>query len=336
MRDFARSSTLAGYPDLVEQLGGDPARLLRRFNIDPRLLDREENVIPYRSIIRLLETTATVLQCPDFGMRLAELQGFNVVGPLAIIGLNSNTVYEALAGMFEHIDYYSPACLLDIETDTHLPRITFDLTVHEAHMRQAVELAVSLINKDIKTLTNGKFIANSIFFRHSTPLPKSLYRRYFGTRVLFEQEINAVVVSPQDLQYRLQNVDAYLKQIVTDYVSRVEESYPLDIGEQTAFVIRQLLSSGNCRIDTVAQQLCMHERTLQRRLKESGLVFEDIVDSVRRERALHLLKDSRLSMARVATQLGYAEQTSFNRSCRRWFGEPPLRIRGKRSVPTSA
>ena len=334
MRDLARASTLIGYRDLVHQLGGDADRLLHRFHIEPKLLDKEESMLPYRSIMRLLEATATNLQCPDFGMLLAEQQGFDVVGPLAIIGLNSPTVGHALAAIFEHIDFYSPACLLNIDTatDPRLPRITFDTTItNEPHKRQSVELAVSLINRDIKTLTKGQFVANSVWFRHSTPLPKATYRKYFGTRVLFEQEINCVVVRPKDLQYPLENVNSYLKEIVTDYVRQSLGSHPRDIREQVSFLVRRLLPGSDCGLRKVAEHLCVHERTLQRRLKENGIVFENIVDSVRRERAEELLKDSRLSMAQIAIQLGYSEQTSLNRSCVRWFGRSPLAVRGQRA-----
>jgi AraC-like DNA-binding protein len=36
-------------------------------------------------------------------------------------------------------------------------------------------------------------------------------------------------------------------------------------------------------------------------------------------------------MAGVASQLGYNEQSSFNRACRRWFGSAPNAFKARRS-----
>jgi AraC-like DNA-binding protein len=35
------------------------------------------------------------------------------------------------------------------------------------------------------------------------------------------------------------------------------------------------------------------------------------------------LRDTRITMAHLARELGYAEQTVLTRSCHRWFGEGP-------------
>lgn len=336
MHEMIRVSALIGYRELVVSLGGQPEKLLKRFHIEPGTLDRDENRIPYRTIIHLMEVTATELKCPDFGMRLAQQQGLEVLGPIAIIGLNSTTVGDAMAAMIEHIAFYSPAVVstIDRTTDPRRPRITFDTTVKgEPHKRQTIELAVGIIHRDFQMLCNGHFVADRILFRHSSPLPKSVYRKHFGTRVDLEQEVNAVVVRAEDMDRPLNGANPYLKQVIADYVRQSAHSNALDFDAQVAFLVRRLLPSRGCNLARIAEHLCVHERTLQRRLKESALVFEEIVDSIRRERAEELLKDSRLSMSQVAAMLGYVGDASLNRSCQRWFGTTPLRVRKGISKP---
>ena len=77
----------------------------------------------------------------------------------------------------------------------------------------------------------------------------------------------------------------------------------------------------------VADALALHERTLQRRLKDEGASFEEIKDSVRRDMAERLLSQRGLPLSHVAEMLGYSEAAAFSRSCRRWFGEPPREVR---------
>lgn len=67
----------------------------------------------------------------------------------------------------------------------------------------------------------------------------------------------------------------------------------------------------------------------EQRGDERGVCFEDIVDNVRRQRTEELLPVCTLPLQRIADSLGYSSQSSFTRSCRRWFGESPLTIRAK-------
>src|ERR1700761_1976558 len=72
-----------------------------------------------------------------------------------------------------------------------------------------------------------------------------------------------------------------------------------------------------------AGELCMHPRTLQRRLKFEGRKFESIKDEVRREAALRYLQQPNVPFTEIASRLGYSEQSVLIRSCDRWFSASP-------------
>ena len=91
--------------------------------------------------------------------------------------------------------------------------------------------------------------------------------------------------------------------------------------------IRPLLAAGRCGVDNIAASLAMHPRTLHRRLTREGARFEEIKDEVRREMARSLIAQAGLSMTQIAGALGYAEQSALSRSCVRWFGDCPRRVR---------
>jgi AraC-like DNA-binding protein len=76
-----------------------------------------------------------------------------------------------------------------------------------------------------------------------------------------------------------------------------------------------------------APLLGLSQRSLQRRLRDSGTTFEQELDQVRREVADALLAQSQVSLAQVAARLGFAEQASFTRAFRRWTGTTPARAR---------
>ena len=71
-------------------------------------------------------------------------------------------------------------------------------------------------------------------------------------------------------------------------------------------------------------------RTLKRRLAEENTTFSAIRDDVRRQRALLLLDDRRLSIGEVATRLGYTELPNFTRAFRKWTGVTPAAYRSSK------
>ncbi|MEY4765533.1 MAG: hypothetical protein RI907_2206 [Pseudomonadota bacterium] len=68
-------------------------------------------------------------------------------------------------------------------------------------------------------------------------------------------------------------------------------------------------------------------RQLQERLTDLGQPFKTLVDRVRREEALRLLRESRLPLAEVALACGYAEPSPFHRAVKRWTGLTPAQVR---------
>ena len=66
----------------------------------------------------------------------------------------------------------------------------------------------------------------------------------------------------------------------------------------------------------------MSERTLQRRLEEEASSFVRLLNDTRRELAEQYLSRLHLSLAQAAYLLGFSDQSSFFRACKRWFGVP--------------
>ncbi|HEX5354968.1 MAG TPA: AraC family transcriptional regulator ligand-binding domain-containing protein [Aquabacterium sp.] len=76
-----------------------------------------------------------------------------------------------------------------------------------------------------------------------------------------------------------------------------------------------------------AQWAGVTPRQLQKRLAEQGLSFKELVEEVRRERALRLLRDTARSIGEIAQDCGYTEVSPFHRAVRRWTGLTPLQVR---------
>ncbi|WP_067972079.1 AraC family transcriptional regulator [Mycolicibacter icosiumassiliensis] len=76
----------------------------------------------------------------------------------------------------------------------------------------------------------------------------------------------------------------------------------------------------------IADELCITERTLHRRLAAERTSYRALVDEVRVTLAAALL-ESGLTVEETARQLGYSETAAFTRAYIRWTGVPPSKHR---------
>lgn len=83
------------------------------------------------------------------------------------------------------------------------------------------------------------------------------------------------------------------------------------------------------RLKQIASDQEISERTLIRRLNSSGLNFHTLVEQERRLLAAKLINDPSFSLAEIAEATGFPDSSSFGRSFRRWFGEPPGHFRSE-------
>lgn len=116
-----------------------------------------------------------------------------------------------------------------------------------------------------------------------------------------------------------------------DYLTGAVASRKPDTSQLARTLIRQLLPTGAIGLGDIALHLGVHPKALQRRLGAEGTTFAELVDQTRREAADRLLSDTDLSLDHLSRQLGYAEQSVFSRSCKRWFGTTPSAYRLSRT-----
>ena len=87
------------------------------------------------------------------------------------------------------------------------------------------------------------------------------------------------------------------------------------------------LADGPIRIEPVARALGCSRQTLYRRLKAEGLTFEQVLDDLRRRRALKLVRDPALAVKEIGYRLGFSDPAAFSRAFKRWTGKSPKAMR---------
>jgi AraC-like DNA-binding protein len=320
---------------VVTGLGGDPAKLLAKSQIDPSALENRHAVVSYRMMVHLLERAASELKCPDFGIRLAAAQnGAKVLGPIEVVMANSNSLGEAYRYCADHLQAYSSAVQICIERDPGTRRsfMRFEILLSRLpYQRQIVEQALLLTQHAAVDFTKGHAQAREIWFSHAPLLPRSVYRNCFNAAVRFGAPCNGLFFLDRDLECPISEPDPQLYELATSYIESRFPPVRLTMSTRVRAIIARLLAANECSSDQVASTLGLHPRTLQRRLREEGECFESLKDSVRRDTALRYLTQPDVPLTRVAEMLGYSEASVLSRSCARWFSASPKQLRNELS-----
>ena len=330
MAHLIRATNLWGYPDLVRELGGDPARLLARFQIAVGIEQEPDAFVLFRSVAGLLETTAEELDCPDFGLRLSRWQGLDILGPIAVIARNAQTVEDGLAAVARYLHVHSPALRLELEPPIRGAGLTFTYEITERalpQLPQSYELSFGNLARIIRLLAGPEARVDSISFLHAQLGPDSAYEEALGCPVRFGQDRCGFEVSTELARRPIDSADPETRRIATRYLETQFIPQDSTLSEQVVALSRRLLPVGQATTEMVAEQLAMHPRTLQRRLAAEGVRCQDLIDEERRRQAVRYLAEPRLYLGQVSGMLGFAEQSSLNRACLRWFGKTPRQYR---------
>lgn len=327
--DAVHADTLRFFPELVAELGGDPAALLQDVGLTAGALQTGID-LGYRVIATLMEHAAKQLCCADFGLRLAARQGGgSVFGPLGLVMKHAKNLGTGLRYVADHSHAHSLAARVRMERERASDNtfVAHDVLIERLPIkRQMTEQFMLLAQLNAREISGGKAAVREVRFRFQPLSPLSNYQRYFGCPVRFDQSADGVVFREADLASPNAESDPKLYEEARAFIEAHYRGTPPLTAAVRALIL-QHMESRDCSKERVAGWLHMHPRTLLRRLTAEGTCFEEVKDSVRRDVTLGYLRATRLSMQRIAEKVGYAEQSVLARSCSRWFAASPRAIR---------
>ena len=158
---------------------------------------------------------------------------------------------------------------------------------------------------------------------------KAFLEEYVGCALEDRAGLNAIVISNDEMA--LPNavgddaISRFFDERVEEMLANADTDVPLAI--QVKSEIGKNLSGGIPKLSDVASALGMSARTLQRKLSDEGVVFQELVDQARRELSERLLRTTQYPLVEIAFLTGFAEQSGFTRAFKRWAGETPRSYR---------
>jgi AraC-like DNA-binding protein len=166
----------------------------------------------------------------------------------------------------------------------------------------------------------------AVHFTHAEPAYRAEYERIFRVPVVFASDKNALQIDEALLSnYRIPPSSRYASGVLRDHAEALLQK--LDSSQSTRGRVEGLLvpvlHNGEATVDAVASKLGLSRYTLFRRLRAEGVTFQQVLDELRHQTALHYLSGEKASVKRTARLVGFSDPTAFARAFKRWTGGSP-------------
>ncbi|MGM0563477.1 MAG: AraC family transcriptional regulator [Pseudomonadota bacterium] len=325
---------LQQYLACARALGCDTVDILSRHEIGEELLSDNTQRLPgdvFQAILKvLIRDTAD----PLFGLKTAQHVQPITYSIYGYMAMNSRNLGEAI----EHTPEYEKL-VGDMGTTKLIPRDGNSFARWDCNMtdplvrRHVIENVLASWTIFARWIT-GKNEESPLEVRieHEPPRRRELlpeYDRLFGCPVLFGQEETGVLLSPEAMALPLiqadQTVFSSLQETANQRLAALSGQTPVAVQVKSA--LRALMKDGIPRKDMVAERIGMTSRTMQRRLKEEDVSYQNILNELRHAMAIDLLENTELTLEDIGHRLGFQEPRSFHRSFKTWTGQTPGHFR---------
>ena len=327
---LSTASTIASWVPValrcLKDFGLDEPQALSRAGIDPGKLLQSGARYNVQETHRLMDLVNEVLEVPIAGIELAKYTDAHSFGALGFAMLASPTLHDALLRLKRFAPIASSVVRFDVIQHDSLAEIRIEEGVSaQATSRATFDFCLAIMTGFLR-LKGGRdaspvqvHICGKI-----SSVQQAHYQSYYTCPVLadmnrhslfFKSYLLSKSVRPSAAGQADPNAIESLKASVQQWQTQ----------DATNWLIQRITESlpdGEPNLRDLASQLNMSARTLQRRLKQDGIFFKDILDQVRMRLSTTYLQQN-YSVTETAYLLGFADASSYTRAHRRWFNRSP-------------
>ena len=323
------------YLRMAEAAGVDCAPCLTQAGIDESLLQDNSQRVSGAALERLLACLIPRCSDPCFGLHTSAFIQPASYSVLGYIAMNCATVGEALACIPLYEKIVGDMGVTRIHPQGDSVRVEWHCNFANPLVRRhVIENVLASWTRYTRWMSGVESESpQTVLLEHAAPTEPTLLQEYktvFQADVQFEQPCSALLVSKRQLAFPIRQADPQLLQTLLQHATGVLAMIDQHetITRKVKNLLRLQLHDTLPRKETIAHQLHMTARTLQRRLSEEGTSFQALLNDLRRELAEYSLAHTQLSLDDIGTRLGFAESRSFHRSFKLWTGMTPGYYRG--------
>lgn len=326
---FASIPSVLQYLRYAESQNLDTNAAIKHAGIDAALLDNQNGRIRGEQFQSLIESLIDQSDDPVFGLNTSQQVQPDSYSVLGFIAMSCSTIGEAI----DHIPTFERLVgdmgITTIDKIHHNVILSWHCAYTISKVRQhMIDNVLASWTQYARSLANIEANPDKVLLEREAPSKRvaKAYEAFFKAPVVFGQKRNAIVLPAAFLSLSLRQAD--LSRLKTLESHAQEQIAELKDPQQRFSVrvsnaIRKQLEMGTARKELIATEFNMTERTLQRKLNAEGHSYQSLLDHVRKELAIEMLKYSDFALQDIAYNLGFSDARSFYRRFKIWMGVTP-------------
>ncbi len=305
---------------LIEEVGIDPAHLI---NADRRVKSSQVDSLLLRSI----EESGNAA----FGLEAADQVQPATLHALGLAFLASDTVLDGLKRMVRFTHCMCTGTELELKENGEFVELIIRsrevVDEHQGFLAN-VDFGMAMVMVMCR-LTLGEYVSPiRVELKRPAPEQSDRWASMLGAKVEFGAERDCLTFVHADIIDRLVTANEDLARVNDEQAEAYIASF-IDVTTARDVVgeIVAHLPDGPPSQKDVASALNVSNRTLQRKLKDEGTSFVDLLQDTRLQLAQKYLGQPHRSIVEISYMLGFSEPSTFSRAFKRWTGQAPVEFR---------
>ena len=321
-----RVGALVELPQVLRDLGQDAIRVISSAGIDPGVLRNPENTLSFIELGKLVQICVDATGCSHFGLLVGQRAATSSLGLVGRLMRTAPTLGEAILDLCTNQVRYIRGAVtyLTVRDGTAYWGYATYIPGMQA-VEQIADGAIAIGTNMMRELADVS--PDDVLMSRPTPQDVGAYHRCFGVTPRFLAEQHAMLFPARLLTQPVRSADPVLRRILQESVAGYWAVQTPSAADQVVRILRARAVFADATLDSVANDLLMQPRTLNRRLQAEGTSFRDLLNRARFDVACTLLAGTGMAVTDVALTLGYADTSAFTHAFRRWTGMAPSQWR---------
>ena len=311
--------------EAAEARGVSARALALAARLPPDLLAGLPDSISANDYVHLLAVGAELADDPHFGLHVGERVKLGTYSVYGLILLSCRDFGQVFQQTMRYEQLAHDLGRSELVLDGELAEYHW-LTNYPSATRHLVESVFAGIRVFSTWLAGMALPSSKMQFMHAQQADDSEFLRIFGAVPEFGQPVNAAHFLAQLLAWPVPNADVGLYPVLQQHAEQLRRERSRSgegIAAQVHAAIIKNLAHDRVRLSSIADELKLSPRTLQRKLNEAGASFQQVLDQARYALATDYLRQESLSLVDISFLLGYQEQSAFTHAFKEWAGVNP-------------
>ncbi|HPA08899.1 MAG TPA: AraC family transcriptional regulator [Methanoregulaceae archaeon] len=328
---FRSINAIAVLTRYFSKQGIDTAALLKGSGIrTDDLVDPDMLVTPAQEL-QVMRNLVKLVPEPGLGLTIGRQYHAGVYVKLGAALINSNTLLDAIRILFQ----FNELMMTYFHFDLQVKGDSGYVTMHELVDLQDIRLFVCerefvAIHRMVSDLIGTPLTPNEIRIAYPKPPYAARYHEIIQCPIVFGAEHHVIIFDKKYLFTPLPMANPLASKTYEDECRQLSQRMKQQ-GTTAKRLKQEILfhRDGLPNFYQLARRMNIAPWTLKRRLSAEGTSYKQLASDILKNKAIHLLQTTDLSLEQIATELGYGDLANFYRAFRKWTGRTPGSYREK-------